>query len=132
MSTSITSIVMALSRYSIDDFSQSGIITILILVGDLEKNSEANFAIRACTIKLYYGQNHCSSIISWSVCHCHSVQPKAKSLPLSRSAVRGSTLVGSSLASKHYSRVKMNESGNNSGLLKYSSCLVPIIGMKFN
>jgi hypothetical protein len=132
MSTIITSIVMALSRNSIDDFTQSGIITILILVGDLEKNSGAYFAIRTCTIKLNYGQNHCSSIISWSVCHCHSVPPKAKSLPISWSTVRGSTLVGSSLACKHYSSVKMNESGNNSGLLKYSSCWVPIIGVKFN
>jgi len=132
MSTIITSIVMALSRNSIDDFTQTGIITILILVSDLEKNYEAYFAIRTCTIKLYYGQNHCSSIISWSVCHCHSVPPKAKSLPISWSTVRGSTMVGSSLACKHYTRVKVNDFGKHSGLLKYSSCWVPIIGMKFN
>ncbi len=43
---------------------------------------------------------------------------KDKSLPLERSPVRGSSLVGSSLACKYKARVKVNGSGKHSSLLR--------------
>ncbi len=57
----------------------------------------------ACTNKKFYGCNFCRTIVSYCVCHCHSLPPVSNICgqgqePPFWSPIRSSTLVGSSLS----------------------------------